>query len=362
MAKAKKILAFLAIPLIFVWYCTAQEISAEHARRLRAQIALCSKQYIGCPYQTGAIGPEAFDCSGLVYTVMREAAEIQMPRSVRAVYSKAKTIPLSQIEEGDLVFFKTTGDGSISHVGIYIGRNQFIHAASDGANNGVIVSSLKERYYANCFASAGRVLPSGRGSNEIYVDDTEKSEESEKPSVTAGRTVEAKASPKNSNVLFDATLFCDWNLWFPQGADFNWHGIALETNIRYAGWRLQPGLGAIFRYNHGTQNFQIPIVLSLTFKDYIKFYLGPLINCGIPKISTSGEKIKGWPFPGIIGISFQTPTIKIGKVEVSLVQDLDYTFYTKRDRSAISAKEHIGTGFVFSTGIRVTLPLSNFLK
>lgn len=362
MKKAKKLLMLLAFPLIYVWHCTAQEISKENARQIRGRIASYAKQYIGCPYQTGAIGPDAFDCSGLVYTVMREAADIQIPRSVRALYSTAKTVSLSQIEEGDLVFFKTTGDGSISHVGIYIGRNQFIHAASDGANNGVIISSLKERYYANCFASAGRILPSGGNTNETYVNDSEKKEESEKPKVAAGRSVEAESSSKKSNVLFDATLFCDWNIWFPRSADFNWHGIALDTNVRYAGWELQPGLGTIFRYNHGTHNFQIPIVFSLTFKDYIKLYLGPVINCGTPKLTTSDEKIKGWPFPGIIGISFQTPTVKVGKVEIALVQDLDYTFYTKHDRSAISAREHVGTGFVFSTGIRVILPLANFLK
>lgn len=362
MAKAKNFLAFLAIPLICVWHFVAQEMSTENARQLRTQITLCAKQYIGCPYQSGAIGPEAFDCSGLVYTVMREATGIQMPRSVRAIYSKVKIIPLSQIEDGDFLFFKTTGDGSISHIGIYIGRNQFIHAASDGANNGVIVSSLKERYYANCFASVGRVLPSGQKSDKIYANDTEEIKESEKPNIAAGgRSAESNSSSKNSKVLFDSTLFCDWNFWFPQGYDFNWHGIALEANLRYAGWKLQPGLGTIFRYNNGTRNFQIPIVLSLTFKDYIKAYLGPVINCGDPKLITSGEKIKGWPFPGIIGISFQTPSVQIGKVEVSLVQDVDYTFYTYPNRSAISPKDHVGTGFVFSTGIRVTLPLANFL-
>lgn len=178
MAKAKKFLAFLAIPLICIWYCTAQEYSAEQAQKIRKNVVACAKQYIGCPYQSGAIGPNAFDCSGLVYAVMREGAKTQMPRSAKAIYSKAKTIKISQAEEGDLVFFKTTGDGSISHVGIFIGKNQFIHAASDGANTGVIISSLNERYYANSFAGAGRVLPSGRSSNseEKLQDDSDSAE------------------------------------------------------------------------------------------------------------------------------------------------------------------------------------------
>ena len=194
MTKAKKFLAFLAIPLICVWYCTAQEYSIEQARKIRKNVVACAKQYIGCPYKSGAIGPDAFDCSGLVYTVMREGAKLQMPRSVKAIYSKAKTIKLSQAEEGDLVFFKTTGDGSISHIGIFIGKNQFIHAASSGANTGVIVSSLKERYYENSFAGVGRVLPLGRNSNS----DSEENSLDEASSENAAATVDENSNEKNS--------------------------------------------------------------------------------------------------------------------------------------------------------------------
>ena len=386
MAKAKKFLAFLAIPLICVWYCTAQEYSIEQARKIRKNVVACAKQYIGCPYKSGAIGPDAFDCSGLVYTVMREGAKLQMPRSVKAIYSKAKTIKLSQAEEGDLVFFKTTGDGSISHVGILIGKNQFIHAASSGANTGVIVSSLKERYYENSFAGAGRVLPLGRNSNsdseENSQDDVSSSknaaasvDENYNEKNSASKNSSAENLSKNSNLNsnsnsekwyakleFDAELFYDWNFFMPNRVVFNWRGIALETDVRYTGWKFQPGLGTIFRYNHGTRNFQIPIVFSLSFNEFIKVYLGPVINFGSPKIPGSDKKIKGNSFPGIFGVSFQTPSLKIGKVKLSLVQDLDVTIFTRTDGHALSFSKGVGTGFVFSTGIRVTLPMSNFLK
>lgn len=386
MAKAKKFLAFLAIPLICIWYCTAQEYSIEQARKIRKDVVAGAKQYIGCPYQSGAIGPDAFDCSGLVYRVMRESAKLQMPRSAKAIYSKAKTIKLAEAEEGDLVFFKTTGDGSISHVGIFIGKNQFIHAASSGANTGVIVSSLKERYYANSFAGAGRVLPSGRSSNsdseENLQDDVSSSENAaasvgeksnEKNSDSKNSSAEnlSKNSNANSNsnsekwyakLEFDAALFYDWNFFMPNRLVFNWRGIALDTDVRYTGWKFQPGLGTIFRYNHGTRNFQIPIVFSLSFNEFIKVYLGPVINFGSPKIPGSDKKIKGNFFPGIFGVSFQTPSLKIGKVKLSLVQDLDITIFTRTNGHALSFSKGVGTGFVFSTGIRVTLPMSNFLK
>ena len=91
-------------------------------------------------------------------------------------------------------------------------------------------------------------------------------------------------------------------------------------------------------------------------------YLGPVINFGSPKIPGSDKKNKGNSFPGIFGVSFQTPSLKIGKVKLSLVQDLDVTIFTRTDGHALSFSKGVGTGFVFSTGIRVTLPMSNFLK
>ena len=381
MAKAKKFLAFLAIPLICIWYCTAQEYSAEQAQKIRKNVVACAKQYIGCPYQSGAIGPNAFDCSGLVYAVMREGAKTQMPRSAKAIYSKAKTIKISQAEEGDLVFFKTTGDGSISHVGIFIGKNQFIHAASDGANTGVIISSLNERYYANSFAGAGRVLPSGRSSNseEKLQDDSDSAENpavyldensNEKNSAPKKSTAtSAENFSKNSNsgkwyskLEFDATLFYDWSFFLPNRVAFNWRGIAVEAGVRYTGWKLQPGLGTIFRYNHGTDNFQIPIVFSLSFNEFIKAYLGAVINFGSPKMPDTDKEIKGVVFPGIFGVSFQTPSLKIGKVELALVQDLSVTIFKTTSGHALSVSKGAGTGLVLSTGIRVILPMSNFLK
>ncbi len=381
MTKAKKFLAFYEIPLINVWHCTAQEYSIEQARKIRKNVVACAKQYIGCPYQSGAIGPDAFDCSGLIYTVMREGAKLQMPRSAKAIYSKAKTIKLSQAEEGDLVFFKTTGNGSISHVGIFIGKNQFIHAASDGANTGVIVSSLKERYYANSFAGAGRVLPSTRDSDSNSEENLQDDIPSENVAASAGEKSNEKNSAsrnsaaenfsKNANsnsekwyakLEFDATLFYDWNFFLPNRIALNWRGIALETDVRYTGWKFQPGLGTVFRYNHGTRNFQIPIVFSLSFNEFIKVYLGPVINFGSPKIPDSDKKIKGNFFPGIFGVSFQTPSLKIGKIGLALVQDFEVTIFKRTNGHALSFSKGVGTGFVFSTGIRVTLPMSNFLK
>lgn len=382
MVKSKKILAFFIIPLLYVWHCTAKNFSTEEAQKARENIVSTAKQYIGCPYKSGAVGPDYFDCSGLIYTVFHDAAAVQMPRSVKVMYSRAKTIKLEEAEPGDLIFFKTTGDGSISHVGIYIGKNQFIHAASDGNNTGVIVSSLKEKYYANSYASTGRVIPAGnfnQDSGESKGDEADDEILTEEDISESGKgggassggagsnTASGSASKKNiwyKNLVFDAALFCDWNFFLPERVMLNWRGIAVETNVRYAAWKFQPGIGTIFRYNNGTKNFQIPIVASLNVNDYIKFYAGPVINCGTPYLPDSNKtrKIKGSVFPGIIGLSFQTPKIKAGKVLLSLVQDFDYTVYNDTDGGALNFGNSLTSGLVFSTGVRVTLPMSNLFN
>ena len=372
MTKSRKIFALIAVSLIYAGHCAAKTMSTEQTAQARKQIVAQAKQYIGCPYQSGAIGPDAFDCSGLIFTVFRESAGVQMPRSVKAIYSRAKIIKLEEAEPGDLVFFKTNGDGSISHLGIYIGKNQFIHAASDGGNTGVIVSSLKEKYYQNTFAAVGRAVPSGRGEKEDVADtpdDEIVSEEdipdSESPDGNEDAIVlgdsEATSKRWQDNIIFDATLFCDWNFFDTARFMLNWRGISLETNARYAAWKLQPGVGTIFRYNHGTRNFQIPIVLSLTFNDYVKVSAGPVINLGNSSLPGRDETVRGSVFPGIFGFSFQTPKIKAGKASLTFVQDISYTVYNDCDGAALAFYKSAGSGIALSTGFRVTLPLSAFL-
>lgn len=117
--------------------------------KLREQIIDFAKTKLNVPYVWGANGPDAFDCSGFVSYVFNKVANLKLPRvsSLQATF-KPK-IASSSMEKGDLVFFETTGHG-ISHVGIYIGNRQFIHASS-GKNNRVMISSLDSNYYSNSY-------------------------------------------------------------------------------------------------------------------------------------------------------------------------------------------------------------------
>ena len=115
-----------------------------------------AKSFIGVPYVYGGTDKTGIDCSGLIFTVARESIKLQLPRTVAALYGYVKVIPDNQKEAGDILFFKTVGD-KVSHAGIYIGNNQFIHAASDGPNTGVILSSLSETYWKQHYFAVGQV-------------------------------------------------------------------------------------------------------------------------------------------------------------------------------------------------------------
>ena len=108
-------------------------------------------EYLGTPYKYASTNASGMDCSGLVYRSALDALDIKLPRSTKTLAEHCTRLSSSQEPQvGDLLFFNTTGSG-ISHVGIYLGEKNFIHAASSGPRIGVIISSMTETYYKNCF-------------------------------------------------------------------------------------------------------------------------------------------------------------------------------------------------------------------
>ncbi|MCD7892971.1 MAG: NlpC/P60 family protein [Erysipelotrichaceae bacterium] len=110
---------------------------------------------VGCSYVWGATGPNTFDCSGFTQWCYRQYG-IYIPRTAASQYSATTRVDKSDLEVGDLVFFKgTTGSSGITHVGLYIGGGQFVHAS--GTKTGVKISSLSESYYVKHYAGGGHV-------------------------------------------------------------------------------------------------------------------------------------------------------------------------------------------------------------
>jgi len=86
-------------------------------------------EYLGCPYVWGGESPSGFDCSGFVMYVYKKVG-VRLPHSSRLQYGCGQPVSRSELRPGDLVFFYSP----ISHVGIYIGDGQMIHAAGTGKN------------------------------------------------------------------------------------------------------------------------------------------------------------------------------------------------------------------------------------
>ncbi|WP_026641277.1 C40 family peptidase [Bordetella petrii] len=112
---------------------------------------------LGTPYVWGGDDPEdGFDCSGLTQFVYREIAGVELPRTARAQRRAGTAVSKKQLQPGDLVFFTTRRRGGVSHVGIYIGQNQFVHAPTRGAK--VRIDSLDNRYWSRNYVAARRYL------------------------------------------------------------------------------------------------------------------------------------------------------------------------------------------------------------
>lgn len=107
------------------------------------------------PYVYGSSGPNSFDCSGFTSWVYKQMG-IKIPRSSASQSGYGKVVKRDELTPGDLLFFNTSGRG-VSHVGIYIGNDKFIHAASTSQMR-VMINSLSENYYNKRFLSAKRVL------------------------------------------------------------------------------------------------------------------------------------------------------------------------------------------------------------
>lgn len=335
---------FLGILLIVLTNCVfAQDVIPIQAKR-NAIVEEC-KKYIGTPYLYGGLTKDGIDCSGFVFTTVRDSAGIQLPRTVKALYSFVQMIPDSKKQKGDLVFFRTV-ESTISHVGIYIGKDQFMHSVSDGPNTGVIVSSLKENYWKTRYAGVGTFFP-------VEYEETNTFIASNDTNTSSSSTTTSNNKKKISTFSVDSSLFLNWNFLTTDQFLFNVRGVTFQVHGVYNKWILHPGFGIDFKYEPKMNIFQIPMYLSLSPKNFFRIYSGVVFTIGKPVLIGSGEEINSSIFPGILGISFQTPSIQIGKTELRFVQDLNYTIFNKKNNFALNFVDSVVAGLVFQSGIRI---------
>ena len=119
------------------------------------EIAAYAQNFLGTPYVYGGSSPSGFDCSGFVTYVCKQNG-YSVNRTASAQMSNGTAVTKAQLQPGDLVFFNSGNSSKLAtHVGIYLGNGQFVHASTP--STGVIISDINSSYYSSTFVGARRL-------------------------------------------------------------------------------------------------------------------------------------------------------------------------------------------------------------
>lgn len=159
-------------PLVFLLLCAAcaavkpvQQADSDFYRESSEKMGVsfsgtedkelikASSAWMGVPYRYGGEKKSGVDCSGFVFNVFKEAYGVTLPRNSAAMSKQVRRVRKSDMQCGDLVFFSVK-EKRVSHVGIYMGGNKFVHSS---ASYGVSVADLGDTYWSKHFSGAGRV-------------------------------------------------------------------------------------------------------------------------------------------------------------------------------------------------------------
>jgi len=120
--------------------------------KVRQTIIQTAMTAVGTPYRWGGLSPKGFDCSGLVVYTYRKIG-IHVPRTAKSQFKNCTAVTRRNIKPADLVFFSVPRRKGVVHVGIYIGKGQFVHAPGTGRK--VTRASLDNIYFKQHFIRAG---------------------------------------------------------------------------------------------------------------------------------------------------------------------------------------------------------------
>jgi cell wall-associated NlpC family hydrolase len=132
---------------------TVRTADFSYPATTRKKTVEVGKRFLGVPYLWGGTTPLGFDCSGLVQLVCKMNG-INLPRDADMQFMVGKPIEIKDLQPADLVFFSNANSG-ITHVGMFVGDGEFIHAS--GKANGVTITSLSDPYYQSILVGARRV-------------------------------------------------------------------------------------------------------------------------------------------------------------------------------------------------------------
>jgi len=146
-------LSLLALVIVYVSACGSTRTAVDNKKNVEAGLMKAYSEWYGTPYRLGGTTEKGIDCSGLVQTVYSNEFSVALPRTTGEQKREGRKISKSELQTGDLVFFKT--GRRTMHVGIYMGSNRFLHAST---SNGVMISGITEDYWKRNYIEARRVF------------------------------------------------------------------------------------------------------------------------------------------------------------------------------------------------------------
>jgi cell wall-associated NlpC family hydrolase len=133
-------------------YALQLGVEAEALKRQAALLRFVDEWY-GVPYKYGGKDKNGIDCSAFSSLLLLNVYGITAGGSAQGMYEQCKTVEVAELKEGDLVFFKIESK-KVSHVGVYLMNNKFIHATT---RKGVMINDLNETYYKKYFFAGGKL-------------------------------------------------------------------------------------------------------------------------------------------------------------------------------------------------------------
>lgn len=133
-----------------VKYAVLLNTPAEEVKNTKMFVFI--DDWYGTPYRLGGTTKTGIDCSAFTQFLFSTVYSLSIPRTAREQYNLTNRISRTQLKEGDLIFFNTRG--GVSHVGVYLQNNKFVHASTSG---GVMISDIFDEYWARKFVGVGRL-------------------------------------------------------------------------------------------------------------------------------------------------------------------------------------------------------------
>ena len=298
-------------------FLAAVPVAGVVPKEARRKIAEAAEAYRGVPYRFGGTDRTGLDCSGLVFVSLLDSMGIGAPRTVRTLKSWTESLTRSSLQSGDLVFFDTTG--SLSHVGIYLGDGRFIHAASEGAKTGVIVSSLDESYWSRAYAGAGRIVPAAE-----YL----------------GVLLSVSGALTGLDGPGDALT----------------RGAAFTFGAEYDLWDFSPGLELRPEWDATLGVLRVPLTLSVGLGEKFRIFVGPALVLGNPSMDWKGGTRKYAATGGLIasgGLYWSPFTFPVGDARVSLYGEFSWQRYEPNADEAADVGADNAANLRAAAGVRV---------